>query len=85
VDRPVPSRGGPAPGGQWWDGFDIFEFGPPKTEPYGTVNRPSLNQTVFKPLTTSIEYHNKKMKLTTWVREKEAWVAGGFSRLNYSI
>jgi hypothetical protein len=28
-DRTGPSRGGPAPGGQRWDGFDFFEFGPP--------------------------------------------------------
>jgi hypothetical protein len=42
VDRPVPSRGGPAPGGQRWDGFDFFEFGPPWTGPCGpcgTVDR----------------------------------------------
>jgi hypothetical protein len=31
VDRPVPSRGGPAPGGQRWDMFSFFEFGPPRT------------------------------------------------------
>jgi hypothetical protein len=42
VDRPVPSRGGPAPGGQRWDGFGFFEFGPTKTgpcRPCGTVDR----------------------------------------------
>jgi hypothetical protein len=37
----VPSRGGPAPGGQRWDGFGFFEFGPSWTgpcEPCGTVD-----------------------------------------------
>jgi hypothetical protein len=41
-DRPGPSRGGPAPGGQRWDGFGFFKFGPPWTGPCGpcgTVDR----------------------------------------------
>jgi hypothetical protein len=48
-NRTVPSRGGPAPGGQRWDGFGFFEFGP-----CGTVDRPSpdrlqstINRCVF--------------------------------------
>jgi hypothetical protein len=28
--RLVPTRGGPTPRGQQWDGFDFFEFGPPR-------------------------------------------------------
>jgi hypothetical protein len=46
--RPVPFRGDTAPGGQRWDGFGFFEFGPPRTgpcRPCGTVDRPSLDQT----------------------------------------
>jgi hypothetical protein len=38
-DRPVGVR---PPGGQRWDGFDFFEFGPPWTGPFGlcgTVDR----------------------------------------------
>jgi hypothetical protein len=44
VDRPVPSHGGPAPGGQWWDGLGFFKFGPLRTSPYRpwTVDRPGL-------------------------------------------
>jgi hypothetical protein len=45
VDRPGPSCGGPAPGGQRWDGFGFFEFGPPWTGPCGTVDRPGLDRT----------------------------------------
>jgi hypothetical protein len=56
-----PSRGGPAPEGQRWDGFGFFEFGPPRTgpcgpcgtvdrRPYKTVNRPGLNRTGFNTL-----------------------------------
>jgi hypothetical protein len=51
-----PSRGGPALGGQRWDGFGFFEFGPPWTGlcgpcetvdrgPCGTVDRPGLDRT----------------------------------------
>jgi hypothetical protein len=42
LDRTGPSRGGPAPGDQRWDGFGFFEFGPPWTGsfgPCGTVDR----------------------------------------------
>jgi hypothetical protein len=48
--RPCPSRGGSAPRGQRWDGFDFFEFGPPKTgpyRPYRTVNRPTRRPSEF--------------------------------------
>jgi hypothetical protein len=53
MDRPVGVR---PPGGQRWDEFDFFEFGPPNTVPCGTVNRPGLDrtgpdQTVFNTLT----------------------------------
>jgi hypothetical protein len=46
--RPIPSRGGPTSGGQRWDGFNFFKFGPPSTDlcgPCGTVDRASLNRT----------------------------------------
>jgi hypothetical protein len=39
VDRPVPSRGGPAPGGQRWDRFSFFKFGPSKTGPWTVRDR----------------------------------------------
>jgi hypothetical protein len=48
VDRPVPSRGGPAPEGQQWDEFDFFEFRPSRIGPCGpcgTMNRTNLNRT----------------------------------------
>jgi hypothetical protein len=44
MDRTVPTRKGPSPGGQRWDEFDFFKFGPPRTVqcgPCGTVNRPN--------------------------------------------
>jgi hypothetical protein len=61
LDRTGPSRGGPAPGGQRWDGFGFFEFGPPWNGPFGpcgtvdrgpcgTVDRPGLDRTVFNTL-----------------------------------
>jgi hypothetical protein len=43
LDRTVPTRRGPAPGGQRWHGFNFFEFRPSRTVPYepcGTVDRP---------------------------------------------
>jgi hypothetical protein len=58
LDRTGPSRGGPGPGGQRWDGFGFFEFGPLWTGlfgPCGTVDRPGLDrtgpdQTIFNTL-----------------------------------
>jgi hypothetical protein len=51
VDCPVPSRGGPAPGGQRWDGFDFFEFKPPRTGPYGPCG--TVDRTICKSLCQS--------------------------------
>jgi hypothetical protein len=67
-DRTGPDRGPwtvpdrPAPGGQRWDGFGFFEFGPPWTGPCGpcgTVDRPGLDRTgpdrtVFNTLVPTI-------------------------------
>jgi hypothetical protein len=45
--RPCPSRGGPSPGGQWWDGFSFFKFESPRIGPCGpcgTMDRPGLDR-----------------------------------------
>jgi hypothetical protein len=51
----MPTRRGPAPGGQRWDMFDFSEFGPPRTVPCGPWTVTSRLVPLILPLVSTVK------------------------------